>query len=541
MGSFELLLAALAAPPQRSDVGIMTSPLPLSTAGAGGLAAIKTMQMSSSMNLRLDTPVYQFPVSPTMRMGDVTGIRGLTLNVGSGPSNSSVLISKGHDVSLEKHTLMLLVPAQGTFPRATTSAGAAHPGLTDASGATSTAAETRAGIPLAPPVNDIDLCAPPECSEALPAGDAVEDRKAAASISILELGYSPRPQKEMKGFDNDEALMYLGPKELLVTFNPHGLAPRHMFGRAGPTIRVIRAAVVDTDTHKVIHSTDWDLPDNGEFLWPLDQNRVLVHVGSELRVYGEGLKVLNRVSLEGPLSFVRVTPDGSFVAVGVTRERHTTQLHTELKQNLNGEPEEDVEVLVLNRNFEPIAKSTARSGVMAPTLLNEGQAKLLALPNKRYRVSMLTWDNQASTLARFNSSCTPELTSFSPDLIFLVSCDRNEARQYRVLDSSGKLALKSGASSNDLGHSAKGSANQKAFVVKTVQASMSLVPGDPFSASDFASEELGVYRATDGKHLLGVRVNLPSSSRDGYALAPDSSQLAVLTRDQIAIYSVPGN
>jgi hypothetical protein len=53
-----------------------------------------------------------------------------------------------------------------------------------------------------------------------------------------------------------------------------------------------------------------------------------------------------------------------------------------------------------------------------------------------------------------------------------------------------------------------------------------------------SSEVLGVYRTTDGKRLLDVRVGSPSSSRDGYALAPDSSQLAVLTRDQVSIYSV---
>jgi hypothetical protein len=28
-------------------------------------------------------------------------------------------------------------------------------------------------------------------------------------------------------------------------------------------------------------------------------------------------------------------------------------------------------------------------------------------------------------------------------------------------------------------------------------------------------------------------------SRDGYALSPDASQLAVMTREQIVVYSVP--
>ena len=113
------------------------------------------------------------------------------------------------------------------------------------------------------------------------------------------------------------------PRELLVTFNPHILVPRHRLGRSGWTIRVIRAALIDTETQRVLRTVDWDLPDNREYLWPLTEGRVLVHVGSELRVYGEGLDILNRIPLEGPLNFVRVSPDGSFIAVGITHERHT--------------------------------------------------------------------------------------------------------------------------------------------------------------------------------------------------------------------------
>jgi hypothetical protein len=48
-----------------------------------------------------------------------------------------------------------------------------------------------------------------------------------------------------------------------------------------------------------------------------------------------------------------------------------------------------------------------------------------------------------------------------------------------------------------------------------------------------------VYRAADGKRLLSVHASPPSMSRDGYALAPDASQLAVMTREQIVVYSVP--
>ena len=544
MGKFELLLVAMAAPPQNIDLGILTEALPMTTSASGpsnnGLAALKTMQMSTNLNLQLDPSDSRPPEIPKMQMGDVSGIRGLKLSVGTGPDNSSVLIAKDHDVSLEKHCVLLLVPLEGTFPRETPNAAATHLRSDAASTSVSAAGTGTAASPAPPPVADIDACEPPQCNVALPSGDAAVTANVAASISIKQLGYSPRPQKVMNSFDNDEALVYLSPKELLVTFNPHILSPRHDLGPAGPTMRVIRAALVDTGSRRVTHTVDWELPDNRQYLWPLAEGRVLVHVGSELRVYGAGLKIQNRISLEGPLAFVRITPDGSFLAIGVIHERHTPELHAQLSQSLEGDPEEDVDIRVLNRNFELIASSKSRSGLIAPTLLNEGQTELLAQPNMHYRISMRAWDSHASTIARFNSSCTPQLSSISPDLIFLVSCDENnEEPVFRVLRPDGKLALKSLSNPNEFGHAAKGSDNQQTFVVKTVQ-SIRPVSGDAlFSAADFSSEELRVYRAADGKRLLGVSVGSPSPSREGFALAPDGSQLAVLTRDQIAVYSVP--
>ncbi len=538
MGPFELLLSAVAAPPENSDLGIVSENLPVkSLSGLTGEMALNSMRVSLATNLQMESQIYLFPLVPRMQMGDVYGIRGLKLSVGTGPENSSILTSNNRDVALEKHSLLLLVPAQGTFPRA--SAGS----IVDERVAPNLPTETSGGRISAPsrsPVDDIDLCAPPQCNVALPSGNAAGAEHAAATISIRELGYAPRPQKERYSFDHDEALAYLGPRQLLVAFNPHQLVSRQTL-KPGATVRMIRAALVDTDTHRVTHTLDWEVPDSGQFLWALTEGRVMVHVGAELRVYGQGLQIQNRVPLDGPLAFVRITPDGSFMAIGVIHERHTSELHAQLVQNLDGDPEEDVNILVLNRSFETIAKSTALSGLMPPTLLNEGQARLTALPNMRYRISMLSWDNHASILTQFTSSCTPEFSSITPDLIFLVSCDKHsQGREYRVLRSNGKLALKGDSTVNECGHAADGSANHEAFVVKIVESTEPVPPGAPMSAAHFSSEELRVYRAADGKRLLGVRIASPSLSRDGYALAPDASQLAVLTRDQLAVYSVPG-
>jgi hypothetical protein len=549
MSDFELLLTAVSAPPENMDLGILSDPVPFKTTPGGLQGNLSNYHASQGVTWPLEAGINQKRTVPPMQIGDVFGIRGLKLSVGAGPDNkSTVLMNKDHDVSLDRHTVLLLIPLRGVFPGVVASAGtsqqafggASTPSNVTASNTVAPAPATVVPAPAPPPVDDIELCEPPQCNTALPPGDASDLGKATGSISIGVLGYSARPQRAMDSFDHDEALAYLGPRELLVAFNPHLLAPRHTLGRSGLTVRVIRAALVDTETHRVTHTVEWEIPDNRQYLWPLSEGRVLVHAGSELRVYGEGLKVQNRVSLDGPLAYVRVTPDGSFIALGVIRERHSLELHAQLSESLNGDPEEDVEVLVLNRDFEVIAQSTTRSGLMPPALLNEGQAALLAQPNMRYRISMLPWDKHAWTFARFNSSCTPEISSIAPDLIFLASCDKDsEEPEYSVLRPNGKLMLKSVPKPFEFGYAAEGSANREAFVVKIVRSSRPVPWGAPFSAGDFTAEELRVYRAADGKSLLRVVVGSPSSSSDGFALAPDGSQLAVLTRDQIAVYPVP--
>lgn len=534
MHSYSLLLSAMAAPPHDQDLGIMSDMLPVKmSAGPGGspMAALQSMHASARRGYDFAADIYTFPISPKMQMGYVSGIHGLKLSVGTGDENSTVMIERDRDVSLEKHTLMLLIPTEGTIPRM----------VVDPKGVQPLPVIANADIAksLSPPVDDVDLCKPPQCSEALPAGDSTETANASTTFSIQQIGYAPRPQREMAEFDHDEELAYLSPRELLVAFNPHKLVTRHALGRSGSTVRIIRAAVMNTETHQITHSVEWELPDERQYLWPLAEGHVLVHVGSELRVYGPGLKILSRLPLDGPLAYVRITPDGNFIAAGIIDERHSTELHTQLVQSLGQEPEEDIHVVVLNRNFDVIASSSARSYLMAPTLMNEGQVALRALPNNRYRISMQTWNGQVHQVVQFNSSCTPTMSSIAPDLLFLVSCAKQtEGREYRVLRTNGKLVLKGNSTLSELGHGAEG-IGKDSFVVKTVQSTLPAPPGATFRADQFASEELHVYRAVDGKRLLGVRVAVPTASQDGYALSPDGSQLAVLNRDSIAVYAVP--
>lgn len=548
---FAMALAAVAVPQEDDSSIAMDMPRALGSAGPSQGPPSSFRSMTSTNADIWDNMQHWVPVGQVLRVGGVYGIKGMKLSVGTGPQNSSMLSSADRDVALDKHTVLFLLPQSAYTPASNIESGsssrakpAASPDTVEVSGGIHIshpdAVTTTQDQPSPTEEKDADSCTPPECSIDLPITEAENVSGAMAVISILNLGYTSRLQREMATLNQDETLTYLGLNELLVTFNPHLLVPRHGVITPGSTIRVIRAAVVDIDAKRVMRVVDWNLPDTKQYLWQLANQRVLVHVGNELRVFGAGLKVEGTLVLGGPLSFVRTDPSERTIAFGVIHERHSPELHAKLEEEQGQEPEEDVQIRVLNDRFETIATAASASGRMPPTLLNEGEVKLLLQRDKRIRVVIHTWDDQWRNLARITSSCALQLSSVAPDLLLVVSCAAmTGGREYRVMRADGKLVLRGESSLAELGHAATGSDGTKEFAMKILNSKQPLSPGTVFRLADLESEQLAVYRAEDGRRVFAVRVTDPSASDGGYALAPDGSQLAVLTRNWIDVYALP--
>jgi hypothetical protein len=294
-----------------------------------------------------------------------------------------------------------------------------------------------------------------------------------------------------------------------------------------------------------MRTLDWRLPDRKQFLWQLPENRVLVHVGEELRIYGAGMHVERRIALAGPLAFARVSPDGRIIAIGVERERHTPALHASLVASLGRDPDEDAEVLLMNNRFETLGAALGNSDASPPALLNEGQVKAVLAQgqlnriHKHYALLLRTWDDNSRTLGSFESSCTPEISSLPPDLIFLVTCGKTDgSREYRVLRSDGKALLHGSSYLKELGHAASGGSSSATFALRIFKSESPMRPGEPFHVADLESAELIIYRCEDGKRLSTVHVKDPAASSAGYAVSPDG-EVAILTRDDVDVYSVP--
>ena len=468
--------------------------------------------------------------------GQVVGIADMKLDVGSGPEGSSILTATRHNLRLEAGSQFVLVASANTESAAAATAVPAEPGHPP----TVADSEVR---PAEVPDDETEICSPPECSIALAANDVeTGTNNAAATLSIKHLGFFTPLDREMYRFDHAAAIAYLGPKELLLTFNPHDLVPRTSAETAAPSLHVVRGVLINLETMQVERTLDWRVHDAEQYLWPIGHDRVLIHVGRELRMYGPGLKLKQKLVLNGPLAFVRISPSATYFAVAAIKERHSESTHRQLAEAENREPEEDVELKVLDKDFRTWATVTRSSREVPPVLSDEGEIRIPTIGKNRWRIVEATWTGQRHVLAQVSSTCRPEATSLQPNLLFVIGCDRlSDGKWYRMLRPDGKPVLKGWSPSVELEQSASGSAAGSLFAIGIAESTKPMNAEAPFRLSDLKAQDVSVYRIDDGHKVIALKIPSLLPTVQTFAMSPDGFQLAILQQDQIAFFTLPGN
>jgi hypothetical protein len=307
-----------------------------------------------------------------------------------------------------------------------------------------------------------------------------------------------------------------------------------------PKLHMVRAAVIELPTLKVLRTVDWRIQDSRQYLWPIGPDHVLVHVGGELRLYNHELKVEQRLLLNAPLAFVAVAPSGKLMAVGIVRERHSEEIHHALQDAEDREPEEDVEVKVLDAGFHLLVSVMRSSRDVPPVLTENGEIRIPTIGKNRWRIAEYTWTGQRRILTQVKSTCRPEAASVPPNLLFVTGCDRmGDGKWFRVLRPDGKLVLRGESQSTERGQTATGTSGSNFFAVGLTELTKAMADSSPFQSSDLKSLRVGVYRVEDGKKVTGVTIPEPLPTVQIFALSTDSRHLAILENNQIAIYSFP--
>jgi len=527
-----LTLAAVLAPLPSSD-SESDELQPLSS--ATGLGLNGTLRSVSQASAIVNVEPRRAKTPHLVRAGQVVGIPHLAISVG-GPDGASILRSIGLDVQLSPGTQLVLVSSHRSEPNVNTDAKSA-----DSNTATTNSVPAIADLSRSAVADESDLCVAPECTIALVVGQLDQGTQAAQlELPLRKLGYLPTPvDQEMSSFDYDASIAYLGPSQFLFTFNPHKLIHRSASDAISlHQLRIARGVLIDLQRREVLRTVDWRVPDSGRYLWPLGENRVLIHVGQELRAYGPGLQLSDRIPLEGPLAFVQISPASEFFAVGVIRERHTREIHRRLEELELREPEEDVEIRLLDSRFRPLTTIMRSSRLPPPVLLNDGEVQIHSVARNRWQFVENTWTGERRVLAVAGSTCVPRADSMPGNLLFVLGCDSQGSRWYRILRGDGKVVLKGWSSSSELGQTAGGNVGRNAFAIRIVEAADSRSLQSVFRPSELTSSHVAVYQATNGHRIfsIGFRDLVPAVQT--FAISPREDQMAILKAGEIVFYRV---
>jgi hypothetical protein len=534
---FLTVAAVVAATPARdSDFLYAENLQPLST--AVGLTLNSNVRSISQASDTVFSEPRPAKAPSQVTPGQVVGIPHLAISVGQGIDGASILSSTGHNVQLSAGVQLALVPNLNAEPNGTGGVKSADPNAA-AGNPPPEAAEP-------PPPNIADereVCVAPDCTVDLAGSPAdQETRGAQITFPLKRLGYvPPSADREMSGFNYDASIAYLGPTQFLFTFNPHILVPRSGeeadFSRK---LRIVRAVLIDLEKKEIVKTVDWRVLDSGRYLWPIGENQVLIHVGQELRVYGPGLQLRNRISLGGALAFVRISPASQYFGAGILHERHTREIHRRLEDAELREPEEDVEIRLLDSQFRVLTSVVRSSRVPPPVLLNEGEVHVSSIGRNHWRIVENSWAGQRRVLAVATSTCVPQAESVPGNLLFVVGCDRQTGnRWYRILHGDGKVVLKGWSPSSELEQTAGGNVGGNAFAIRIAEATQSRILQSVFKPSDLKSARVTIYRAKNGRRIFSIGLPDPVPAVQTFAISPREDQVALLKAGEIAFYRVP--
>jgi hypothetical protein len=532
--AMSLTVAAVLAPLPSSYSDSLNSeePQPLNSAiGLGLNGAIRSASQASAI-VRVEPRLARAP--HTVMTGQVVGIPHLAISVGQGPDGASILRSAGRNVQLGPGTQLVLISNISSGPGITADAKIADPSTANRISVPTISEQ----LALSTIVDESELCVAPDCT-ALVAGQFDQGTQAAQiTLPLNAFGYLPaRPDQEMSGFDYDASIAYLGPDQFLFAHNLHALVHRNATDAISRGLRIVRGVLIDLQEKKVVRTVDWRVPDSGRYLWSIGENRVLIHVGQELRVYGPGLQLTEKISLGGPLAFVQISPASEFFAVGVIHERHTPEIHRQLEEAEVREPEEDIEIRLLDSHFRSLTTIMRSSRLPPPVLLNEGEVQIHSLARNRWQFVENTWSGERRVLATATSTCMPHANSVPGNLMFVLGCGR-QARWYRVLHGDGKVVLKGWSFSSELGQTAGGNVGGNAFAIRVAETTTSRSLLSVFRPSDLKTSHVAVYRATNGHRLFSIGVPDLMPAVQTFAISPREDQMAFLKAGEIAFYKV---
>jgi len=505
----------------------------------GTASSTAPVAMAYGQNEAIKSASQHLKLPSVIQSGQVFGQKNLILGTGTGTDGGSTLSSPKGNFRVEAGAQFVLMPKPVPAPEVGTAVASAKLPTKPDEPVKSTEVKD---IPLpAPPakpeIDETEVCSSP-CNIVSSVDNTSASTEAASTLTTTRFGYTPHERGEYNALNHEATLTFLDAKNLLFTFDLHALRYRYTDGIRTVSMRTIRAVLIDPSTRKMKRILDWQVQGTGQYVWPILRDRILVHKGHTLYLMNSHLEPIRSVAVPGQLAFVSLSPDGNRIAVGTIHERHSRDVHDQLTEALNVEPEEDIDIQVFDDDFKLLLTSYQSTSLPPPVLSNTGEVRVVSTGHNRWRITEHSWDRTNRVIANVQSMCRPTLSTPLPESLFILGCTESPLQNwYRMLRSDGHPILLSRGSSREIDQAAS-SSNERQFTVRVVHTEHSKANGDFFHKSDLLTQEIAIYRASDGRRLFKTDADA-SLVDQSFTLSPSGDQLVVLAGGGLSFYTMP--
>lgn len=374
-------------------------------------------------------------------------------------------------------------------------------------------------------------------------------------VPVGPIGYMPPGELPAFGYASLVALHFIDSGHLLFSFNILGLLRRSEGCPAGPAVkpeedtaeRLVRTVVLRLPTGKVEQQVEWQLQDEAQYLWGLDNGEFLFRRCSQLELLDATLAHHPIIELSGPLLLLGQSPDHQLLLLEEKRKTRPTLAHGTGTNIFAGTPEftektslRAVDIFFLQmRPLGLLARSRAQETVSLP-LLPAGFLEVSDQGHDQWAVNLQPFQGTLQTVGQVHSACAPGMEALTDSTFLAIACKdpSQTALLYQAYDLAGHLLWQQPVPSNRISMQFEYAANRSRMAISTLHTTHSANALGLVNSQDADGQIIDVYDTQTGNWRLSFRTSPIYTAGQNFALSPGGHRLAVLHDGFIEIYNL---
>ena len=370
------------------------------------------------------------------------------------------------------------------------------------------------------------------------------DLAPALRIPVAPLGYLPPSQNYLTYRIPSSTLNFVDDKHLLFTFHKGSLLRRMPDEPEDDHDQIIHAVVLDLAPEKgqtpghVTNEADWRMHDHSRYLWQLTNGRFMVRSRNTLYEIDRGLHFTPYARTDTPMTQVEVSADRKLVSI--QSEIKGERVESTDSRMLGERPAHKIRMSIISTADDKVKFSTTNPVTVHLPILHEGYVGAEPGDRNTWALWFYPFEGEKRKFAEVLSSCHPQQTPLSSDVVLVSSCTRDSDDQLeQVFSLDGRTLWQQRWGSRYVWPTIEVAENGSRFAYASIELAHPIGTLDPVDGTMMVRQLVGVYDTATGTLRL-VRVATPMLTAGGnYALSPDGSRVAVLSDGVIEVYDLP--